>query len=144
MKHSKLYFTALLALFTLVCTSGCGAPEVHRVKVTGKVTLDGKLLSEGIITFVPIGGQTPSGGGGISSDGSYLALVPPGKKKVLIASYKTIGQRPEFEGDPNSRMVDNRVLITPQIYNIPQRTPLEIDIADNEQVTHDFKLVATP
>ena len=137
-------YMVLTTLLLLISTYGCSKPSVHQIKITGKVTLDGKPLNGGSIKFIACGGETPSGGGTILDDGSYEANVPPGKKKVLVVSYKVVGKEPEYQGVPDSPMREKRVMVTHGIYNVAHRTPLEADVPDHEQNGLDFKLVSNP
>src|SRR5437660_1614514 len=70
-------------LLTVIFLSGCGD---KRVPVKGTVTLDGKPVAEGSITFQPADGVGPGTGGKIK-DGHYELTGPaaavPGNKKVL-------------------------------------------------------------
>lgn len=76
-------------LFLLVALTGCGQPEY--VPVTGKVTLAGKPLSSGTVTFVCVSGGK-LGYGQIQADGSYEAFtgkqigLKPGEYKVTVVA----------------------------------------------------------
>jgi len=144
MKKQLQCYLTFLAILSFACIYGCGKPTVHTVEVKGKVTLDGKPLESGSIKFIAANGETPSGGGFITNGGSYVAQVPPGKKKVLVISHKVVGQVPEYEGVPNSPMQEKYIPITPRLYNAAHRTPLEADINDGIQENLDFKLVSNP
>lgn len=101
----------LRRILTVACglmplaASGCSrtAPAVARVE--GVVTLDGKRLSSGRVTFWPEGGR--SGSGWIEEDGSYTlgtfrefdgAVLGPHKVAVTAASKTPIGP-PDFDRD---------------------------------------------
>jgi len=81
--------TTAVAVLTLTL-AGCGASDdLPREGVSGKVTLDGKPLASGLITFMPTS-EAATQGGGMIQDGAYSiprdqGLVP-GSYKVLITS----------------------------------------------------------
>lgn len=92
--------SCLLLLVSLVCGTGCGdgsgSSSRKLVKVTGVVTLDGKPLSQGTISFVTEGQGAMNAAGEISSSGYYTLStttkgdgVPPGVYKVRIESWET-------------------------------------------------------
>lgn len=72
-------FTVLCLIATLV---GCGEGRPHRVPVSGRVTIDGKPLTHGIVRFVPQNDR-PSGGV-LDSEGRFtLTCFDPGDGAVL-------------------------------------------------------------
>lgn len=83
---------ATLASFTL-CTSlvGCNSADgLPRESVSGTVSVEGKPLAKGLITFLPSDPDVPTQGGGNITDGKYSipkdqGLVP-GKYKVVISA----------------------------------------------------------
>jgi hypothetical protein len=117
-------------LFVLVTITviGCGQQKTYTVKVSGNVTLDGNPIDTGAIQFFETDGSQPTGGG-IITGGTYIADVPPGKKKVLVFGLKVVGQEPEYPGDPKSKMQDITEASTPGEYNVAELTTLEADIS---------------
>lgn len=93
-----LYLTLGLAL----CT-GCGS---KLGSVTGKVQLDGKPLSNAVVTFMPVGGGS-SGSGTTDTEGNYKLNsvaadgLEPGKYKVAITSVQ-VAEAVTEEIDMNS------------------------------------------
>jgi hypothetical protein len=71
-----------ILLFLLV---GCGPKELVPVPVHGMVTLDGKPLREGKISFITPG-QVPKVLD--IEDGQFTGEVKPGEKRVEIAAYR--------------------------------------------------------
>jgi hypothetical protein len=71
--------------------SGCvGSDNLPRQAVSGSVSVDGKPLGKGLITFLPSDPEIPTQGGGNIVAGEYSipreqGLVP-GKYKVVITS----------------------------------------------------------
>ena len=107
MQRSTRFFSlnsiyGVLGLISLLCfaflLTGCnGRPS--RVKVSGKVTCDGKPVEFGGVAFKPVGGGRRAGGG-IESGGSYTVTmyeksdgIPVGKYTVTISSAETLNPR---------------------------------------------------
>lgn len=67
-----------LGFFSFLIT-GCNPPTLDTVPVSGKITVDGQPIPQGVIIFHAADGQTASGGGAIEN-GVYKAEVPLGKK----------------------------------------------------------------
>jgi hypothetical protein len=113
---------SLILLVGIVGAIGCGGPKL--VKVTGRVTLDGKDLEDGEITFVS---KDPAIGpdAGKITGGRFDVMVKPGSKKVEIRASKQIGvikdkamggDFPQFES------------IIPDKYN--EKSELTLDVPD--------------
>ena len=119
-------FACLFVLFVF-CLTGCKPPTTETVKVTGKITIDGKPIEQGAIKFMAADGETPVGGGSISN-GTYFAEVPPGKKKVLVNGQKVTGKEPLYKGVLDSPTRDKLERTTPLAYNNQDATPLTADI----------------
>src|SRR4051794_37265346 len=70
---------------------GCGASDnLPREAVSGAVSVEGKPLKSGMITFIPNESNTPTQGGAVVLEGKYTipknqGLVP-GKYRVVITS----------------------------------------------------------
>jgi hypothetical protein len=82
--------TTVVAALSVLTASGCGGDGLPRQGVSGSVSVDGKPLKSGSITFVPTEPDTPTQGGATVVDGSYSipsaqGLVP-GKYKVVLSS----------------------------------------------------------
>jgi enterochelin esterase-like enzyme len=69
-------------------------------EVIGSVTVDGKPLEIGIITFIPVDGQSPAVSAPIK-DGMYQAKVPAGTARVEISAPKVVGKK-KLNNDPKS------------------------------------------
>jgi len=107
--------------------AGCNKNKVDTIRVTGTVTLDGQPVEQGAIKFYAEDGQSPGGGGSIK-DGTYVANVPPGKKKVLINGQKVVGTEKLYD-TPDSPTRDKLEQITPPIYNSLYNSPLTADVS---------------
>jgi hypothetical protein len=72
----------------IVVISGCGQPPSHRPgrnAVKGKVTLDGKPVSPGIISFDPEDKALSPVGTELAANGTYAVELPKGRYEVSIA-----------------------------------------------------------
>jgi hypothetical protein len=87
MSRSISIYTLALSIIIL---SGCSKPGPQLIEVRGKVTYQGKPVTQGSISFSPkssaIGGLRPAQGG-IKSDGSFEMQSLPGKKGVQPGEY---------------------------------------------------------
>ncbi len=130
-------YVGIVALLGATFVWGCGGDKLPTVK--GKVTLDGQPLENGAISFVPADGATATAGG-VITNGEYSIEVPPGPKKVEITASKVVGQRPAYEGDPNSPMIDITESIIPPRYNTQTELTREVQPGEN---TFDFDLTSS-
>lgn len=130
----------LLALLAAATAAGCGGENgptatLQQAIVAGEVTLDGKPLRSGSVTFVPVGRGAQSqepGVARIESDGGYWignanltepAGLPPGRYKVTILSMEP---RPDGPDGVVAR------LRTPRRYADLATTPFEVDVVAGE------------
>jgi hypothetical protein len=111
-------FLLLLALV------GCGqGPKM--AEVSGKVSVDGKPIEKGAITFIPENGVGPTTGGTIE-EGEYAVLVPYGRMKVSISAPKVVGMKKLYNTKHSiERPVTAESL--PARYN--EKTELVVDVA---------------
>lgn len=117
----------------ILCLYGCG-PNVSTI--SGKITLDGKILDKGDIGFHQEEGLVVSTTR-INSDGSYKvgaeSNTPPGKYGVvIIANEVTIGKGPGNVPMPTR--------ITPLAYSNKEKTPLKAELkAGSNEFNFDLK-----
>lgn len=107
----------LLTAAALATASGCGG-SVNRAEVGGKVSLDGKPLPTGTISFIPTEtNQGPSSGGAIIN-GEYIVPesqgVAIGTNKVRIRSTQPTGRKIVHRP---GEMIDEWKQIIPAKYN---------------------------
>ncbi|EAQ82285.1 hypothetical protein [Blastopirellula marina] len=126
---------AAVSLLSIGCSSGTKSNEV---KVSGKVTIDGQPIEIGSVSFVSADGATPTGGGNIK-DGTYVAFVAPGEKKVLVLGNKLVGKEKLYD-TPDSPTRDKYEKVTPPEYNAFELTPLTASIS-GAQDDLDFELL---
>ena len=104
----------LLAVTALI---GCEKKrtDVVRARVTGKVTLDGKVLDTGTVTFESTTGEAP----GVCNilDGKYEGMAAVGKNKVRLSAFRKISmkEKMKMDGPGYDQMVEENLL--PAKYN---------------------------
>ena len=135
MRIGGLLFLCCGLMFFLL--AGC-APSDGLSQVSGTITLDGKPLETGAITFTPADGQSPTAGATIQA-GKYTARIPQGSAKVAITSPKEVGKR-KLYNTPDSPETPIIQELVPAKYN--QATELTRDISGN--ATIDFDLRTSP
>src|SRR5690349_9681070 len=80
------FFTVAVACAAVAgCTGG-------KSTVTGSVTLDGRPLAKGAITFIKQGGELTREGA-VITDGAFHALLPVGSYKLELNAQKVTGKR---------------------------------------------------
>ncbi len=89
----------------LLPVSGCGNGS-GTATVSGKITYQGKPVTNGLINFMPSTGRPL--GGGIRPDGTYEFRLPPGEYKVRIDTPPALPQGWK-EGDPPPKMGPRQV-----------------------------------
>ena len=130
----------LLAGFVFVgalTVTGCNT-EVARVTLKGKVTLDDKLVENGLVEFEPIDGKTPTAKDGRIINGEYTAQVVPGEVIVRITSSEVVGKKKMYD-TPDSPLVDDVKERIPKKYN--EESTLREKIEPGRKAL-DFKLTS--
>jgi hypothetical protein len=114
---------ALLTIALIALLAGCS--DNRTAEVTGTVSLDGKLVEKGSISFIPEDGNGVTGGGEIK-DGKYIALkVSPGSTKVQIRVPKVVGSK-KLYNTPDSPSRDVLEESLPKRFN--DKTDLRFDV----------------
>ncbi|MFI4875050.1 MAG: hypothetical protein ACIALR_06925 [Blastopirellula sp. JB062] len=131
----------------VVLMSGCGesGDGLPRVGVTGKVYLNGELLPDGLISFLPTSDTPgPSVGGKIENG---IFEIPQtegpcvGKHRIQIRSIRQTGRQISGGQDSDtSQMVDEVKQIIPERYN--RKTELNVELAPNLKEELIFELEA--
>jgi hypothetical protein len=118
-------FLALVAL-SVCALPGCGSDL--GATVSGTVTLDGKRVGPGMVTFVPVEGATNPADGAIQIDGSYSLKTgrEVGLKPGRYRASATILDQPDVK--PGERSYEAPKLVTPQKYSDPSTSGLEYDV----------------
>jgi hypothetical protein len=127
------------------CASNDGIGRLH--PVSGKVTLDGKALTTGAVSFRP----DPSRGntsphvptGQIDREGNYRlttanrAGAPPGWYRVLVIAQDTGSEA----GSAKSGTAPRPVSLVPPRYLDPQNTPLQVEVVEKPSASaYDLSL----
>lgn len=121
------FVASLIALCAVSLVVGCGAEKNDTVTVQGNITVDGKPVEQGSITFLSADGETPSSGG-VIADGTYTAEVVPGEKTIMVLGTKVVGQELILEGVKDSGTRDKLQTTTHPNYNAAHLTPLKAKI----------------
>ena len=143
--HSRLRPHVLwLAPWGLLGGFGCDDPSADglpRHAVSGSITLDGKPLESGMISFDPDeGAATPVSGGGLVQGGQYsigrATGLTPGVYRVSIRSGGGTGSSvSEAPGGPPKKAAKDLV---PEQYNA--KSTLKADLKDGGSTRFDFDL----
>lgn len=121
---------AVALLFLSVAVAGCEGPTGPPfAKVTGKVTLDGKPLSDGNVFFFPER-EGQSSYGGIQSDGSYelYCVEQPG---AVVGRHRVSVEGPQPISDPNAVQPKNPV---PERYSLPETSGIVKEVTNSDNV----------
>lgn len=123
----------MLSCASTIC--GCGH-DPNLTRVEGTVTVGGKLLGKGSISFEPADGVGPTAGATIE-EGKYTAKAPPGRKRVRITGFEVVGQVPAYPDRPDSPMRDIVKDVVPDAYNVKSEL---IRTIESSADTEDFAL----
>ncbi|QEH33145.1 hypothetical protein OJF2_16420 [Aquisphaera giovannonii] len=129
--RSRETWIGIFTVCALALGAGCSGPEddLPREPVSGTVSLDGKPLPGGTITFTPAGGGASAGGATIK-DGSFSigregGLVPGNYAVAIYASDRPEGQeRPKQAGGLKEFKVAKELI--PAKYNAKSELKAEI------------------
>jgi hypothetical protein len=125
----------LLLLLPLILPAGCG--RSFDGSVNGMVTLDGKPLATGTVTFHPVG-SGPMAYGRIQADGRYSVVtasrqgLPPGEYVVTVVATAP---------PPNPKLEIPGELLTPVRYGRLDQSGLHFTV-QRGQNTFDLPLVS--
>lgn len=137
-KTTIVVFSSLV----MIVSFGCGNSESERVPVSGTITLDGKPLASGAISFLPVGRGTSAGTTIFNGEFSITrASGPsPGRYRVEIDSYETTGEK-----IPDSDLVGRTTQRTRQV--IPAKYNREstwiVDVKSDGNKPFVFELRST-
>lgn len=84
-------------LLASVCalSVGCGEPS-NMAQVSGTVSIDGKPVEKGSISFISVDGMSPTAGGIIEA-GEYTSQAPLSEAKVEIRVPKVVGKQKLYD-----------------------------------------------
>jgi hypothetical protein len=142
--------SAAAVAFLMPSVAGCnGVESLPREAVSGSVSIDGKPVKIGVITFLPDSPAVPTQGGGTITEGKYAipqaeGLVP-GKYRIVITSPE---DKPEVFPDkdfnnnaPGMKPV-RRKQIVPSQYN--SKSVLTAEVRAGSPNAFEFNLTGTP
>jgi hypothetical protein len=123
-------------------TLGCSG---DRAKVSGTVTLNGRPIEEGAITFIPVEGTQGPGSGAAIRDGQYHIPadkgVTVGKNRVELRAFINTGRKVKDPTAAPGALTDERVPAFPPEYN--DRSTLVRDVRRGSN-TLDFDIRTEP
>lgn len=118
---------------------GCGNPSA-RQSLTGKVTLDGRPLSEGSIRFVPAAGTLGPSAGGAIKDGTFSIDAEKGTLcgsfRVEITATRKTGKK--IKEPMSGEIMEVQTQFLPARYNSDSQ--LTAEVKSNEANQFDFAL----
>jgi len=127
-----------MLLMVLSVATGCTSAEAT---VSGKITLDGKALDKGDVSFTSTSGG-PLAYGAIDSNGQYQLQtgtgkgVSPGSYQVTVVANEVLTPT-----DPSAPLIPK--LITPARYSVPATSGLTAEVKPGAN-TFDFELKSQP
>ena len=142
MRNSTKCVSLILCGVFLAGLVGCGQNKLGRLGISGKVTLDGKPLPQGLIQFEPVGRGPGAVGSGTSIENGQYSIptqkgLPPGEYRVRIHSSVALHQGQEGAMPDAGPHAIGREIIPPA-YN--SDTTLTASISDSGETTFDFAL----
>ena len=129
------------ALIFAVALAGCSDPHKGKVAVSGKITLKGAPLNNGIVMFEPLDNQG-TGGSAMLANGEYSIPKANGLKagKYLVRVTAGDGKTQESTGEPGpggSTNIVSKDLVPPE-WN--QRSKQEVTVKGDDTNTLDFNI----
>jgi hypothetical protein len=131
MRTTYLGFSA----FGLLCFLGCADSGPLTAEVSGTVRLDGRLIEEGSIQFIPVEGSKGPSAGGIIKDGEYHIPrdkgVTVGTNRVELRAFKTAGRKIQDPTAPPGIKTNVRVQAFPPEFNDRSTVVKEVRAGSN-------------
>ena len=139
----RIVLAGVLLLTAVGCGGGRGDPEM--ASVSGKVTLDGKPLDDGTITFTPPNGGVPASGS--IKAGLYTVKAPAGPNRVTIVAYKDdtnakVDMGAKKAENKGAFPVSNKTNYIPDEYN--KLSKVTADVASGKTFDYDLVTPKTP
>ncbi|MBN2296241.1 MAG: hypothetical protein JXM70_27675 [Pirellulales bacterium] len=134
--QSTARYTLALGTLVLLLAGGCGKPAQPRGAIRGKVTLDGQLLEEGAILFVPISGTKGVVAGGPIQKGEYRLAGEEGpavgiNRVEIRAMPRKTGKMIPDPYKKDGSMIEQRVAGVPPRFNSSSTLKTEVKLGDN-------------
>jgi hypothetical protein len=119
----------------LLCFLGCADSGPPTAEVSGTVRLDGRLIEEGSIQFIPVEGSRGPSAGGVIQDGKYHIPrkkgVTVGTNRVELRAFKKAGTRIQDPTAPPGVQTEGRVQAFPPEFNDRSTVVKEIRAGGN-------------
>jgi hypothetical protein len=125
---------AAILLAVAIAMAGCGGPE--RVPAGGQVKLDGKLLADCAVVFVPVGGGAAANAT-TDAEGRFR-LATTNRQDVIVGDYAVTITKQNVTDVANKNTGEHRLLVewlTPQKFSRSETSGLRKTISAQE---HDF------
>jgi len=127
--------TRIMPLLALACLTLVGCGGAPTAEVTGVVTWNGKPLSQGYVTFYPVGGTDAVQGGEIANGEYRIKNLSPGKKKALITLKPDVQVRKEGS--------ESRLIFTTPLNRVNEKTPGNNRVVDVQRGEQKIDLTLT-
>ena len=129
----RFVFTSFLFAWLLLLIAGCGD---NQVRIRGNVTLDGKPIDTGAISFIPDDLSKGQTAGASITLGEFQVvgnnLPPPGLYRVEIRGQKKTGKQiPAGSPSPPGTMLEETIEAVPAKYNHNSELKQELKTGDN-------------
>jgi len=120
----------MLSLLVAGFVMGCSGSGPQRAEVSGTVKLNGELVEEGAISFIPVEGTTgPQAGEAIRKGTYHIARakgVVVGKNRVQLVAFRKSGKKIQDPTKLPGVLTDERVQAFPPEYNTESTLVREI------------------
>jgi hypothetical protein len=97
----------MATLLALTLLGGCGSGLPERGKVTGKVTVNGKPVPQGTVTFYPKTGRSASGR--IQPDGTYTLTTFDEGDGAIVGSHEVTIEAVRFAGASRGKSFEEEI-----------------------------------
>jgi hypothetical protein len=120
-----------VALASVIVFGCSNSGQLETAPVSGRVLLDGKPLTFGVVTFVPSLGRAAKGD--VQADGSFRLGTYKGDDGAIIGKHKAsvIAIRPSASGGSSAERTDS-VFVLPSSYAIPEESGFEFEVKAGE------------
>ena len=131
----------LLHALLVIVVTGCNPSyQKETAPVHGTVTLDGKPVSAGGVSFRPAAGR--GAGGVIAVDGTYTLGTYTKSDGAIVGKHKVAISPPE-QGEEVTDLPAGSVKL-PKRYHNSESSGLEVEVQPNQENVIDLKLTSQP
>jgi hypothetical protein len=127
--------------WVMLAAPGCGGDGLPRQPIAGTVTLDGRPLTGGMVTFTPIEGEGPVVTAVLGEDGTFsLARADgpvPDLYRVTLWSRQPTGKKVRSPDDPD-QLIDEEREVVPDRYRLA--SPLTAEVEEGGENTFAFEV----